>query len=226
MHKRYLVARAEVTFVYQPLAGYHCFRGFKLSVWTPKDKKSFVFSNTGPPQWPVPTERVPHRCSDGPLSDAPMLQTSNCSLPFPFLLRWTWTERDGCSFGLFEWLHDLHLFVQTNPNPYPIPDLNQFMPNPNHNLTSVHTLPLNLVLHSCSAGPLEHWAGCILQHAGGTVSRQNNLGRWNNERTSERVPTTVWYKNASTGIIKWCQIKMDKASPPSPSIQKCGQNGW
>ncbi len=105
----------------------------------------------------------PAHCSSCMLWDAPILQTSNCSLPPPFLSRWTWTERDGCSFRLFERHHDFHLFVQTNPNPYPNPNLNQFMPNPNLNLTSIHTLPLNMMPHRCSAGLLVHltYAGTV-----------------------------------------------------------------
>ncbi len=39
----------------------------------------------------------------------------------------------------------LHSFVQPNPNPYP--NLNQFMPLPDLNLTSTHTLFINLRLH-------------------------------------------------------------------------------
>ncbi len=108
-------------------------------------------------RWPiVPTAH----CSAHMLWDAPILQTSNCSLPPPFLSRWIWTERDGCSFRLFGWLHDFHLFVQTNPNPYPNNNLNQFMPNPNLNLTSVHTLPLSLVPHWFSISPLVHLTAC------------------------------------------------------------------
>ncbi len=96
------------------------------------------------------------------MSERSSVWTSNCSLPPPFLSRWTWLERDGCSFRLFEWLHDFHLFVQTNPNPYPNPNpnLNQFMPSPNLILTSVNTLPPNLVPHRCSAGPLVHLITC------------------------------------------------------------------
>ncbi len=50
---------------------------------------------------------------------------------------------------LYLWgLHiDFHSFAQPNPNPYPNPDINQFMPNPNLNLTSIHTLPINLSFH-------------------------------------------------------------------------------
>ncbi len=117
-------------------------------------------------------KKVPHRCSNSPLFwqltvppaccglywDAPILQIPNCSLPPPFLSRWTWTESDVCSFRLFEWLHDFHLLAQTNPNPYP--NLNQFLPNPNLNLTSIRTLPLNLVPHCCSAGPVVHLTTC------------------------------------------------------------------
>ncbi len=115
-------------------------------------------------------------CSDGSLFrrmlwDAPILQTSNCSLRPSFPSRRTWMERDGCSLGLFEWLHDFHLFEQTNPNPYPNPNLNWFMPNPNCNLTSIHMLPLNLVLHHCCVGLLVH-----LTHAGRTMVH------WNDER--------------------------------------------
>ncbi len=106
-------------------------------------------------------------CSTHTLWDAPILQTSNYSLPPPLLSRWTWTERDGCSFRLFEWLHD----SISNPN------LNKSIPNPNLNLTSIHTLPLNFVPHCCSAGLLVHLTTW-------TASRRNNerapcsLQRW------------------------------------------------
>ncbi len=57
------------------------------------------------------------------------------------------------------WLHDFHLFVQINPNPYPnvltLTNLCLIL-----TLTSIHTSHLNLALHCCSSGR--------------TVSRRNN----------------------------------------------------
>ncbi len=72
------------------------------------------------------------------------------------------TSTSAYLWFVFEWLHDFHLFVQTNPypNPNPNPNLNQFLPNPNLNLTSIRTLPLNSAPHRCSAGPLVHLTTC------------------------------------------------------------------
>ncbi len=79
---------------------------------------------------------------------------------FPYSTCLKGLERDGCSFRLFERLHDFHLFVQTNPNPYLYSNLNQFRPNPNLNLITIHKLPLNLVPHRCSTGLLVHLTTC------------------------------------------------------------------
>ncbi len=85
--------------------------------------------------------KLPHRCSAGSLFRLHVVRctnASNCSLPPPFLSRWKWAERDGCSFRLFEWLHDFH------------------------------TLPLNLMLRRCSeleehwAGPKQTALICFV----------------------------------------------------------------
>ncbi len=108
-------------------------------------------------------------CSDRMLWNAPVLQMSNCSLPPSFLSRWTWTKRDGCCFRLFEWLHDFHLFIQTNPNPHPHPYLSQFMPNSNLNLTSILTLSLNLVPSRQNNEWGEQWAGPYMQETSNPI---------------------------------------------------------
>ncbi len=87
---------------------------FHLTVWQPFER--------------CRTAVLPAHCSNSSLFacmlwDATLLQTSNYSLPPPYLSRWTWTEGDGCSFRLFEWLRDFHLIVQTNPNCNPNPTL-------------------------------------------------------------------------------------------------------
>ncbi len=131
---------------------------------------------------------VLHRCSFGPLFHRPIVSPVLlvcCEMhqyyrhPIaPCLLHSFQDEQEqremaallGCLNGFMSSIY-LYKLTQTHLNP----NLNQFRPNPNLSLTSIHTLPLNLVLQRCSADLLMHFTTC-----GGTVTGRNSelAERW------------------------------------------------